>query len=197
MNELWRKRATIIVIVIMALLLPTLAVLQYRWLSQLSEREGGYLRANMRGMAFRFSQDLDNELTNVFAALFTSAPPVADAKPPANTEDLLPRYAERDERWQSEAEHPQLVGEVYVLRADAKPALWQLQTSEKKFLPSEWPAALAGWREKLEASAAQPRSEFADELRGRPLLTLNDEKLAFVQRIMFPPRRTDSGPVTL
>ena len=199
MNELWRKRATIIVIVIMALLLPTLAVLQYRWLSQLSERERGYLRGNMRGMAFRFGQDLDNELTGVFAALLTASPVVADAKPPASTEDLLPLYAERFERWQAEAEHPQLVGEVYVLRADAnaKTALWQLQTNEKKFAPCEWPASLAGLRAQLEASAAQPRSEFADELRNRSLLTLNDERLAFVQRVMLPPRRTGSGQVTL
>ena len=196
MNGHWRKSATIIVIVIMALLLPTLAVLQYRWLSQLSERERGYLRANMRGMAFRFSQDLDNELTGVFAAFFTP-PPAAEAKPPASSEDKLPDYAARYERWQAEAEHPQLVGEVYVLRADARPALWQLQTTEKKFAPCEWPASLAGLRAQLEASAAQPRSEFADELRNRPLLTLNDERLAFIQRVMLPPRRTGSGQVTL
>ncbi len=197
MNERWRRRATIIVIVIMALLLPTLAVLQYRWLSQLSERERGYLRANMRGMAFRFSQDLDNELTGVFAALFTAAPPIAEAQPPTSSEDLLPLYAERYARWQAEAEHSQLIGEIYVLRADAKPALWQLQTNEKKFAPCEWPAALSSLRNQLEASAAQPRSEFADELRNRPLLTLNDERLAFVQRVMLPPRRTGGGQVTL
>src|SRR5678815_4765096 len=98
-----RERGTTSMIIVGAalLLLPILAILQYRWLAQLSDREQEHMKLIMRAPATRFSQDFDDELTRAYAA-FT---PTFDL----GKEEGLADYAARYDRWLSVAQYPRLV----------------------------------------------------------------------------------------
>lgn len=54
--------STIIVTAVLLILLPLLAMLQYKWLAQLSERERERMRENMWLAARRFSEEVDEEI---------------------------------------------------------------------------------------------------------------------------------------
>ena len=103
-----RERGTTSMVIVGAalLLLPILAILQYRWLAQLSDREREHMKLNMRATATRFSQDFDDELTRAYAA-FT---PTFEL----GKEEGLSDYAARYDRWLSVAQYPRLVKEVLV-----------------------------------------------------------------------------------
>lgn len=53
---------SLVVIIAVAILLPVLAVLQYRWLGEVSQAERERLQANIRTGAEQFRQDFDQEI---------------------------------------------------------------------------------------------------------------------------------------
>ncbi len=88
-----KSRATFIAVLLVAVLLPTLAVLQYRWLGTLSELEHKRMRSTLRWSTERFCSDFDNDLTTIYYKFrsyrFSSAVETAE------------KLAEAHEEWQA------------------------------------------------------------------------------------------------
>lgn len=76
------SRRSVALIVLIAVLLPALAIMQYRWLGELSGLEGLRARQNLRAGTVRLSSEFDARLAQVYAKLATvdaGAPAYAEA----------------------------------------------------------------------------------------------------------------------
>jgi signal transduction histidine kinase len=67
------RRRTIALIALIAVLLPALAILQYRWLGELSGLEQLRAESNIRAAMARFSTEFDAHLASVYANLHSRA----------------------------------------------------------------------------------------------------------------------------
>jgi signal transduction histidine kinase len=157
-----RKRkpsAMFLLVVAMLAMLPVLAVLQYRWVGQVSQSERDRMQANLRAGAGRFKQDFDREVTRIFLGL---QPDEADS-----IEAALNKYPERFRRWHSAAPYPQLVKDVFRVEAgEGGPARFsRLDDSASRFEADVWPEEMSSLREQLgkDIEAAAPGSGFITE----------------------------------
>src|SRR5918993_2333379 len=91
-------------------LLPALAVLQYRWVGQVSSAERDRMERNLRVGAYQFRQTFDGELGRL-AALQVGPATVRDGN--------ADRYGERYDLWLNTSVHPRMVGNVYLVDASA------------------------------------------------------------------------------
>lgn len=76
------SRRSVALIALIAVLLPSLAILQYRWLGELSGLEGLRARQNLRAATVRLSTEFDARLAQVYSglsAIDASAPTSVDA----------------------------------------------------------------------------------------------------------------------
>jgi signal transduction histidine kinase len=183
----------IIVAALLLLLLPLLAMLQYRWLGQVSEGEREQLKGSLRATARRFAQDFDHELTLVYAAFSPGAQNYKD--------DYLKDYVARYERWQTTAQYPQLVSEVFVASLDDQISLSRLDSESKQFTTLAWPAGMQALHERLKqhyqnitrvfSQSSRPPTSDADasvrELLRRPLPPIAEEIPALVIPVFNPP----------
>lgn len=135
----------------LAAFLLLLAVIQYRWLGQLSSAERERMQAHLNTAAARFSQDFNGELNHAYAS-FLAAPPAR----PMTPQDYASRFLE----WRSGTAAQRIVRDFYVV--DRGPGgeltLELLQETSGAFLRVEWPARLTGLRQRLLEKA---QSEFA------------------------------------
>ena len=65
LNSLQSKTSLIFVLLLLTLL-PTLAVLQYRWLGQISTDERERMQASLQTAANNFASDFDREITRIY-----------------------------------------------------------------------------------------------------------------------------------
>src|SRR4029453_18848534 len=93
---MWRRFRPPLAVVALALLglIVLLAVLQYRWLGQISEAERSERRATLAAGAREFSQDFDREVTRGYL-LFQSDAPFAG---PVDEAEMTGRFAARYDR---------------------------------------------------------------------------------------------------
>ena len=133
------------------LLLPLLAVLQYRWLGHVSDGEREFLKANLRNAAERFGQDFDHELTRLYAA-FQEEP----FNPEARTQPSAARIAAKFTAWQQQTAHPQLIRAILLVEPAAAPLEFEqipwhcLQPATGQFGRCEWNADLQPLRAEFE-----------------------------------------------
>jgi signal transduction histidine kinase len=161
--------------------LTLLAVLQFRWVGQVSEAERARLQAGARTRVEQLAQDFDREITRVFASLRVDAA-MLDG-PDGGTE-----YAARFERWAARTEHPGLVSAVYVLDGlpGATPKLLRFDPAERRFVDAPWPDDLAGVRQRLEEPEGAPgRPERGPGFRG-PFGFVDDDAPALIVPIFAP-----------
>lgn len=121
-------------------LLPVLALLQYRWIGQLSEAESERMQANVQMASTHFAREFDTELTR--AALTFQAFPAMLA------EDR-DRFAVRHAWWLQTAPRHELIRGVYLLepREGERPALLRSNPAARRFESMGWDSrfdALAG-----------------------------------------------------
>jgi two-component system, OmpR family, sensor histidine kinase SenX3 len=150
MRLLKRKMPWVILLVIALIaLLPVLAVLQYRWLGQVSQAERERMQANLRLAISQFRQGFDGELSRIFLH-FQSAP--------AGPIDRIETYFnERMTAWRSSSPYPRLVSEVYWLdctRPDCQ--LARFDSAARHLTTSDWPPEFVAWRHRLQATANRP-----------------------------------------
>ena len=111
MSPSWKKTpATLKMVVALLALLTLLAILQYRWLGQVSQAERDRMRANLRSATSHFAHDFDREIARAFV-YFRVSPMTS----PAAREDYL---VERYRLWQEEAPYPLLVDNLFLARED-------------------------------------------------------------------------------
>jgi signal transduction histidine kinase len=133
-------------------LLPLLAVLQYRWLGEVSAGERERMQTNLRTSADRFCTDFDRELTNVYVQLQN----VAGRGDQQNPGELAARY----QQWLSAAPRPKLVREIYRTWFDdgGRLALAHFNHQSNSFEAVEWPETLKGLRDRFEAQRQAQQS---------------------------------------
>ena len=129
----------------MAVLLGVLAVLQYRWVGQLSTDEKERLRSHADDQAERLAEDFNRELTRAFFWLQLGPELRRDA--PLDAE--VDRYA----RWFSAAPRPELVKTIYRVSepADGR-GDWPIERFQReagRLEATGWPAELAPVREAM------------------------------------------------
>ena len=112
----------------LAVLVVTLAVLQYRWLGQVSDAERERMKTTLMQRADAFARDFDREVLHLYLALQTESAGLAQ-------HDWAP-FARRYEIWRESAEYPQLVKGIYFVEEDGnRSPLLQYRPEAKSFEP--------------------------------------------------------------
>ena len=154
---MWRRVRIPIAVVAVALfgLLVLLAILQYRWLGQISEAERSQRRATLEKGASDFAQDFDREITRAYL-VFQADPPGANVE----ASQLDSRFATRYDHWQANSRFPRLLKELYAFSQseDGVAVLRRYDPSARRLVPAEWPASMANWREQLASGMQHEKS---------------------------------------
>ena len=130
------------------LLMPGLALLQFYWVGRVSEAERGRMQRNVDIAALQFRQAFDWELGNMWRDLQVSAATVRDAE-----RDLgWTRYADRYDRWVTDAAHPGMLKDIYVvaLVGDVLGVRRWDPAARTVVTLARWPPVLDRWRHDFE-----------------------------------------------
>jgi signal transduction histidine kinase len=152
---MWRRLRPPLAVVAVALLglIVLLAVLQYRWLGQISDAERAERRATLAAGALEFAQDFDREITRAYLLFQTDAQLAA----PVDGEALADRFAARYDRWQATARFPRILKDFYAFSqhqpdGDRQPReveLRRFDPATRRLEPAEWPEGMRNWHEQL------------------------------------------------
>jgi signal transduction histidine kinase len=125
------------------LLLAVLAVLQHKWLGEVSAAERERMQSNLKVAATHFSEELDREITRTYVA-FQLEPSV----PPDKTQDY---YKQRYDSWLQTAPYPNLVKGLVLEVQDAQQqeSLLKLNPIRNRFEAIDWPPELTEARKNL------------------------------------------------
>src|SRR5436190_22137555 len=99
--------AVSMLVVIVMLLVPALAYMQYQWLGQLSTAERERMQRTLRTAAEQFANEFDSELSRTLISLQVDAQVVRDQN--------WVSYAQRYSAWASSAAEPKLVRDVWLV----------------------------------------------------------------------------------
>src|SRR5687768_11077026 len=99
--------AVSILVVLVMLLVPALAWMQYRWLGQLSEAERERMQRTLRTAAAQFATEFDTELSRTLVSLQVDGAAIRDQNWTA--------YAERYSRWVNSSAEPRIVRDVWLV----------------------------------------------------------------------------------
>ena len=156
---MWKRFRPPLAVVAVALLglIVLLAVLQYRWLGQISEAERAQRRATLAAGALEFAQDFDREVTRAYLLFQTDVP----IEPRVDEAELRGRFAARYDRWQATARFPRLVKEFYAFSQDQPDAndpqgvaeLRRFDPATRRLEPVGWPESMHNWRDQLAAAS--------------------------------------------
>ena len=134
-------RVSIVLIAILLISLPLVAVLQYRWIGQVSQAEQEHLKNTLRASTDRFVRDFNG----AFSELYFSVLAVRPLVPQLTEED----YGLRWMAWAARSPFPGLAKALYIAD-DAR--LVKFDEVRQVFEPAEWPEDLVDLRERLNAS---------------------------------------------
>jgi signal transduction histidine kinase len=140
-------------VVVVLLLVPALAWLQYRWVGQVSEAERERMQRTLRTAATQFATDFDTELSRAVVGLQVEGAIARD--------ENWTSYAQRYSAWTERAADPRLLREVLLVDTlrgaenkdhAVKPDALRLRrwnNDQRSFEPEEWSAELAPFRSTL------------------------------------------------
>ncbi len=174
-----RQRATILAAVVLAILLPLLAILQYRWIGEVSQAE----RERLRAAPDHFAEDFDRELTRAFLSFQPGPPasgtastrPTKDEKNEATaaraTAERRATLVRQARRWRIEAPVPQLLRAIDIVEEGpgGALALSRLDAVGDRFVPVPWPADLAALQKRLSTDGQVPPIDGEDAVLVLPL----------------------------
>ena len=183
-----KPAGTTLVTVALLILLPTLAVLQYQWVGQLSTAARERLQRNVRIAAAQFREAFDGELIRAVLSL--------QVGPQTVREGVSERYSDRYNTWLNTASHPQIVSNVLVVDGDSGQLRLRRWNPDRDALEAtEWQPPLDKWRSQLE-------QEFRDFNAGlafdrRAALRGEDSLILVPLRNLVVPARPTPGPQTV
>ena len=120
-------------------LLPALAVLQYRWVGQVSDAERERMQRNLRNAALQFRDAFDVEVGRAVLSL--------QVGPVTARDGASEQYTDRYEAWVETSEHPRIVSDIFVVDAVGPDLrLRKFDPESHVFEPVAWPEAIARWR---------------------------------------------------
>lgn len=144
MNFLIRKRLGMVLVVLaLAAVLVSLAILQYRWSNEISVATTERMQASLHTSLNSFRQDLSRELSEICSGL-------EDIDQPTNAEQVSARL----ENWQRTANHSNLVTDVYFWRVMPSDQLLRLNTRTSRFESVQWPSQYESLRHRLQPIVA-------------------------------------------
>jgi signal transduction histidine kinase len=164
-------------------LLPALALLQYRWVGQVSDAERERMQTHLRNAALQFHEALDGEIARAVSNLQVGA---ATAR-----EGTSDRYADRYDAWAATSAHPQVVANVYLLDdggSGVRVRRWNV--ADRALEPAAWPMALEPWRTLIESDR---KSFLGGAGFGRTPLPITDDSLA-IAPLRPQPQAPGSAP---
>jgi signal transduction histidine kinase len=144
----FKERAlSAVVVVPTAIIVIVLAYLQYSWSNQVSEATSLRLADSLQMSMINWHLDLFRDFSQICLALGvdpSGAPP-----------DDLQQYARSYAAWKAAAPYPGLVSNLYLLQPGKGPGSLELRfdPSTREFEPHDWPANLAGLRERMQQAA--------------------------------------------
>ena len=162
------------------LLCSVLAVLQYRWIGEVSRAERERLHANLQTSLGHIGREFNSELTAACAWLYPAGP---QAEPDERSEPLTARYLE----WKASARHDRLFRRIGLVRMEpAGPSLRLFDLERGSFSAAAWPEAWQNEKERL-----------IERLPGRPWVGFRPPEPG--QRPLSPaifelPRMNTGGP---
>jgi signal transduction histidine kinase len=127
-------------------LLPALAVLQYRWVGQVSTAERERMQRNLRNAAAQFREGFDGEIVRAVISL--------QVGPRTAQEGASDQYTDRYDTWLNTAAHPQVVAAILLLDDDHGLRLRRWNADTHTFDQAEWPTVLSRWRPQFEQELA-------------------------------------------
>ncbi len=107
MHVMSRPKSSMVLVGLLLVLLPTLAIFQYRWIGEVSAAERERLESSLRVASDRFASDFDTELSRLANAF-----QIRDGFP----EDSGP-IIERYQAWSETVADPRLIRAIYLLRS--------------------------------------------------------------------------------
>lgn len=151
----WKQKPWMmwLLVAAMLVLLPLLAVLQYRWLGEVSAAERERMQANLKTSAERFCSDFDRELTVIYTQIQNLTEPNLLQPNQAEANLLSPGFAARYSQWAAGNPKTKLISGVYRIGDDAsgKLALVVFNSDSGMFQLSDWPDKLLPLRQRFEA----------------------------------------------
>jgi hypothetical protein len=138
-------------------LIPVLAVLQYRWVGELGAAARERMQRNLHTAAQQFRDTFEGELARAFLGLQVDSGIARD-------EDWG-RYAERHAAWANTTAYAGIVANVYLIdRHGGEPRLRRWDAARRAFVDSAWRGELAAARpalaRELDAFAAREPHHF-------------------------------------
>jgi signal transduction histidine kinase len=173
-----RPSGLTVVTAALLVLLPALAILQYRWVGQVSEAERERMQHNLRNAASQFRDAFELEVGRAVLGL--------QVGPFTARDGSSEQYTDRYETWFDTAEHPQLVSNIYLVDADrAQLRLRRFDRPSHAFHQVAWPAELD-----------MLRPEFERQRRDFAMGVAIDRRGAFVddESLIISPLRNLIGP---
>jgi len=186
--KLKKPSGTTLVTLALLILLPTLAVLQYQWVGQLSTAARERLQRNVRIAAAQFREAFDGELIRAVLSL--------QVGPQTVREGVSERYSDRYNTWLNTASHPQIVSNVLVVDGDRG------QLRLRRWNPDIDALEATGWQPPLDKWRSQLEQEFRDFNAGltfdrRAPLRGEDSLILVPLRNLVVPARPTPGPQTV
>ncbi len=130
------------------LLLPVMAVLQYRWIGQVSDAERERRERTLKHATSQVAQDLDVELIRAFGGLQVDGEAL-------KTDDWT-AYAERANTWRAATTTPALVREVLLVdRLGPQLRLRRWDQTARQFVVADWPSNLGELHARFTRELAQ------------------------------------------
>ena len=119
----------------LATLVVTLAVLQYRWLGQVSEAERRQMRESLARRAEEFANAFDRDLGTLYSAFSRVT---ADGH-----EAVAASIGTQMDSWRANAEFPELLDHVYVVpRSEPHDRVLRYAPAERRLIDEPWPDVL-------------------------------------------------------
>lgn len=164
---------------VLLVLLPALALMQYRWVGQLSVAERERMQRNLRSAAQQFRAAFDIEVARAVLNLQVGPVTLRDG--------ASEQYSDRYDNWLETADHPQLVSDIYAVdSADDALRIRRWEADTQAFAPAPWPVVLEPWRAAFERER-QTLGQDRPLDRRRPLVD-DDALLVTPIRRAFRPR---------
>jgi signal transduction histidine kinase len=172
------QRLPIAIAAVMVVLLAVLALLQWRWVGEVSAMERHRMKMSLFAAGSHFTEDFDREVTRAFLYFHPGPLEPADAR----LDHVLRQY----DRWNAETPYPRLVRDVFLIRpgSDGGTGLEVLWPAEHRFVACPWPPELAALRQRLAAAARSPRTP--DSPGDARSLTLAADVPGLVINLGFP-----------
>ena len=188
-----RPRSSIILVGLLLILLPSLAIVQYRWIGEVSAAERDRLESSVRAESDGFASDFDAELARIAASFqFRDGFP-EDGKV----------FLERYQSWLENASYPRVIRSIGLIRTspDASPDFFKLDIQSGRLEPAPLPQEFANFRERFRPGPFN-FSPSADRMTllipifrgGRPFGPPRPEQFGPPRPEGFRPRGPGGGP---